>query len=90
MSTLGSKPARLLFFGRLADAAGGRERALDLAAPTSIARLIEALGAGAPELAAALAAPSVRVAINQAIVRGRDAVAAPGDEIAFLPPVSGG
>jgi molybdopterin synthase sulfur carrier subunit len=85
-----SKPARLLFFGRLADIAGARERAFDLPGPISIASLMDALGAGAPELAGALAAPSVRVAINQAIVRGRDAMAGPGDEIAFLPPVSGG
>jgi sulfur-carrier protein len=85
-----TKPARLLFFGRLADVAGARERAFDLPAPISVAALMDALGADAPELASALAASSVRVAINQAIVRGRDAMAAPGDEIAFLPPVSGG
>jgi molybdopterin synthase sulfur carrier subunit len=85
-----SATARLLFFGRLADAAGGRERTFVLPAPISIAALVDALADGAPELAAALAAPSVRVAINQAIVRGRDAIVGPGDEIAFLPPVSGG
>ncbi len=85
-----SASARILFFGRLADFAGARERAFAVDAPISIAALTEELSAGAPELGAALAAPSVRVAINQTIVRGRDALVSAGDEIAFLPPVSGG
>ena len=37
----------------------------------------------------ALNAPGVQVAVNQAIVQG-EAVLQPGDEIAFLPPVTGG
>jgi molybdopterin synthase sulfur carrier subunit len=82
--------ARILFLGRLAEIAGGRERALPLGAPASLAEIVEALGRGDPELAAALAAPSVRVAVNQQIQRGREGRAGPGDEIAFLPPVSGG
>jgi molybdopterin converting factor small subunit len=83
-------PARILFFGRLADIAGGRERAFALSGPIDVSALIAALTADAPELGAALAAPSVRVAINRQIARGREGRAAPGDEIAFLPPVSGG
>ena len=64
--------ARILFLGRLAEIAGGRERALPLGAPASLAEIVEALGRGDPELAAALAAPSVRVAVNQQIQRGRE------------------
>ena len=81
---------RILFFGRLADVAGVRERALALSGPTDIAAIIATLGEGAPELAAALAAPSVRVAVNRQIAPLRAGRAGPGDEIAFLPPVSGG
>jgi sulfur-carrier protein len=81
---------RVLFFGRLADIAGGRERALALSGPTDLAAIIATLGEGAPDLAAALAAPSVRVAVNRQIAPLRAGKAAPGDEIAFLPPVSGG
>jgi molybdopterin synthase sulfur carrier subunit len=84
------KAARVLFFGRLAEVAGRRERLVALDGAADLGAVIAALGAGAPELAAALAAPSVRVAINQKVTAGRGARVAPGDEIAFLPPVSGG
>jgi sulfur-carrier protein len=82
--------ARILFLGRLADLAGGRERALTLEAAAPLSEIVIALTKDDPGLAAALAAPSVRVAINQQIQRGREERAGPGDEIAFLPPVSGG
>ena len=36
-----------------------------------------------------LTAPSVRIAVNQTLVDGNQALA-PGDEVAFLPPVTGG
>ncbi len=38
---------------------------------------------------AALNAPGVRVAVNQALAQGA-VVLQPGDEVAFLPPVTGG
>jgi molybdopterin synthase sulfur carrier subunit len=82
--------ARILFLGRLAQVAGGRERLLPMASPASISEIIALLGKDDPELAGALAAVSVRVVVNQQILRGRDGQAGPGDEIAFLPPVSGG
>ena len=82
--------ARLLFFGKLADAAAGRERDWPLAAKAgTVADLIAAIAAEDEALGAALRAPSVRVAVNEAMA-GRDAPVADGDEIAFLPPVSGG
>jgi sulfur-carrier protein len=82
--------ARILFFGRLADLAGGRERTVNLNGPMEIGAIIAAISADAPDLAEALAKPSVRVAVNRAIAPGRRGRAGPGDEIAFLPPVSGG
>lgn len=51
-----------------------------------IGRLTAQLGAAA---GAALTAESVRVAVNQEIIRG-NADIGPNDEVAFLPPVTGG
>ena len=78
--------ARVLLFGRLADVAGWRER--DEGAET-LTGLIAHLSAGDPQLGEALAGKGVQAAVDRAIVRG-DAVLAPGSEVAFLPPMSGG
>lgn len=77
--------ARLVFLGRLADVAGGAERAV---MPGDLARVLADLPVG---LAMALAGPGVRMAHNGALVADPAGLAlAPGDELAFLPPVSGG
>ena len=82
--------ARILFFGRLADAAGGRERDWPLPPGTrTIDDLVMALGAGEASLADALNEKSVRFIVNE-MVAPRDASIGDEDEIAFLPPVSGG
>jgi len=78
--------ARVLLFGPLRDLAGWREREL---AAVSLADLRRALAAEDPQLGAAIAQAGVQVALDQAIVRG-DAPLAPGAEVAFLPPMSGG
>ncbi|MEO6091748.1 MAG: MoaD/ThiS family protein [Novosphingobium sp.] len=76
---------RLVFLGRLEDAAGGATRE---AAAGSLATLLARLE---PDLARALTADRVRIAINGTLVADRTAlVLADGDELAFLPPVSGG
>lgn len=76
--------ARLVFLGRLADLAGGAEREV---APGPLAEVVAQLGA---DLAQALAGPRVRLALNGALVAGEGLVLKAGDELAFLPPVSGG
>lgn len=76
--------ARLVFLGRLADLAGGAEREV---APAPLAGVIADME---PELAQALAGPRVRLALNGALVAGDGLVLKAGDELAFLPPVSGG
>ena len=77
---------KLVFLGRLADAAGAGER--EVAAVPSIAALVAGLE---PDLSAALAGPKVRIAVNGKLVADRAMFTLrDGDEVAFLPPVSGG
>ena len=72
----------MLFLGRLQDAAGAHERTV--AAQPTVAALIDSFE---PELTATLRTDKVRVAVNG--VLGTTELA-DGDEVAFLPPVSGG
>lgn len=78
--------ARVLLFGRLADAAGWRERAVEAG---TLAALKAGIAVDAPTLALALDQPGVTVVINDTQRRGDTAIEA-GDEVAFLPPMSGG
>lgn len=78
--------ARVLLFGRLSDIAGWRERQVE---SDSLAGLRALLADEDSDLADALSAPGVQVALDQAIVRG-DAVLSARSEVAFLPPMSGG
>ncbi|MEZ5946713.1 MAG: MoaD/ThiS family protein [Hyphomonas sp.] len=83
---------KLLFFGKLADLSGTAEWPMPAFDGTlDRAALIARIAGTAPDLAGALAAPTVRLCINQEILAPGDAVAiSPGDEVAFLPPMSGG
>ncbi|KUR72914.1 thiamine biosynthesis protein ThiS [Novosphingobium fuchskuhlense] len=77
--------ARLVFLGRLEDIAGAAELAV---APGPLEKVLAALD---PALAVELLGERVRMALNGALLGGNEAVVlAPGDELAFLPPVSGG
>ncbi len=77
----------LLFLGRLEDAAGAPALTLDVARPLTFAEIAERLE---PTLAVALSSGNVRVALNGSLVGPGDWTAGSGDELAFLPPVSGG
>ena len=79
---------KVLLFGRLADLAGWRERAVE-GAPASLCALRELLAAEDAALGAALRGPGVQAAIDRRIVAA-DAALAQGAEVAFLPPMSGG
>jgi molybdopterin synthase sulfur carrier subunit len=79
---------RVLLFGRLADIAGWRERTLD-PAPASLAALRALLAGEDAALGEALLGKGVQAALDRQIIRG-DAALAPGAEVAFLPPMSGG
>ncbi|PKB25969.1 molybdopterin synthase subunit MoaD [Novosphingobium kunmingense] len=77
--------ARLVFLGRLADLAGAGERAVE---PGPLAEVLALLP---PDLAIALLDERVRIALNGELVGGPESIVLrPGDELAFLPPVSGG
>lgn len=76
----------VVFLGKLADLAGAPS--MQMAAPLDWAGLRAAL----PEvLASALDDPRNRVAVNGALIADKAGLTAgAGDEIALLPPVSGG
>jgi molybdopterin synthase sulfur carrier subunit len=78
---------RLVFLGRLEDLAGALERDIPLAAPTPLADVLATLPA---DLAAALTASRIRLARNGTLTPAEGLTVSPNDELAFLPPVSGG
>lgn len=78
---------RVLFFGVLRDLTGQRECDIDLAEGTSAAALFDHFAARFPALEQARR--SVTVARNQEFVDPA-AILSEGDEVALLPPVSGG
>lgn len=80
----------VLLFGRLKDAFGAASIPLPEGVGTA-AELRVALVTAYPDLAGVLGARTVRIAVNQELV-GDEANAriSPDDEIALLPPLSGG
>ena len=80
---------RLLFFGPLGDLMGRTTMAAGPVGETRLADFLADLGARDARFAAALAGARLRYAVNEEIV-GADATVRDGDEIAFLPPFSGG
>jgi len=77
---------KLVFLGRLEDLAGTGER--EVAGVSSIAEVLAGLE---PELSAALNSSKVRLAVNGKLIADRRVLMLrDGDEVAFLPPVSGG
>jgi len=81
---------RVLFFASLRDSAGADELEIELddAVPLDgfMPLLKDRLGEPAFE---ALTGESVRIALNQELTSGAVTIR-PGDEIAFMPPVTGG
>lgn len=86
------RAGKVLFFGRLSDVAGRMEMPMPwFAEAIKLDTLIELVADGAPHLEQALRAPEIRVCVNLDILaKGQTAFVSPGDEVAFLPPMSGG
>lgn len=77
--------AKLVFLGRLADIAGMAERAVATGPLETI------LADLPPELAVALLGERIRLALNGELLASHGGIVlGQGDELAFLPPVSGG
>lgn len=76
---------RLLYFGVLREMCGGREAVLEVAEGAIVADVLNVYRKRMP----AFAWDSIAVAVNQAYAKGSD-VLKEGDEVALLPPVSGG
>lgn len=88
---MASKPVAILYFAWLRDRVGLAEERISLPETIgTVAALRDWLIARSPRHAAAFAqAALIRCAVNQEIV-GLDHAIAPGDEVAFFPPVTGG
>lgn len=88
---MGAVTVRVLFFASLREAVC--EDALDLSLPpgATIADLRALVGERlSGEGARAIADGDVRIAVNQRLEQSPDAPLAAGDEVAFLPPITGG
>jgi molybdopterin converting factor small subunit len=80
----------VLLFGKLKDAFGDSAIPLPAGAPTAAA-LRDRLAEANPDLADMLRSKSVRIAVNQTMVADETSTRiSPLDEIALLPPLSGG
>lgn len=78
---------RLLLFAVLREIVGREEVELEVATATTVGEVVEKLIAENPQIAAM--ADVIQVAINQEFAE-RNTELEPGDEIALLPPLSGG
>lgn len=80
---------KVLLFGKLADRVG-REVELDLPREgCTVAELRHRLQEALPALAGDLGRPMVKACIDQRIA-GEDETVLPSQEVAFIPPLSGG
>ena len=78
---------RVLFFGVLRDSFGASERGFELPEGSRAGDLLDLLAPSAPALAGLW--PGIAVAVNRQYA-ARTEPLNPGDEVALLPPVSGG
>lgn len=76
------------FFGKLGDIAG-EDIQLEPAGLSSVADVLAYLSKETPEIYQEVTAPQVLIAVNQEIVTSEHSIKS-GDEVAFLPPVTGG
>jgi molybdopterin synthase sulfur carrier subunit len=84
------RPLRILYFAWLRERVGTAEETVPLPeGVATVADLIAWQQSRSAAFAAAFATKTIRCAVNQGFA-DRDAPVAPGDEVAFFPPVTGG
>lgn len=83
---------KLVFLGRLADLAGGGEGELAAIGPVAWDGLMELLAKTySDRFVEEIAGRKVRIAVNGTVLEDKHSLLVEnGDEVAFLPPVSGG
>jgi len=82
---------RLVFLGKLGDVAPAD--LAEVALPGDVKTLSDLrdwVGRTAPLLGRAMAGTPIRMVLNQAVAQDMAAAIRDGDEVAFLPPMSGG
>lgn len=79
---------RILFFGKLADLVPDAEFQQQIESGTTVSDIYEKLARQYP-LQPLAQKPNIKVAVNQQL-SDWDQPLSPGDELAFLPPVTGG
>ncbi len=80
---------RVLLFAALREAAGAPIRSVSLADGATVGGLLGELSRLEPRLAPLVEIPALRVAVNEQFA-SFDAPLCDGDEVALIPPVSGG
>ncbi len=77
------------FFAMLKSVAGVDAKGYDLSEPITVEELKKRIVADIPALVEALESRSILVSVNQEVAEDTDSIS-DGDEVAFLPPYSGG
>jgi molybdopterin converting factor small subunit len=80
---------RLVFLGKFGDVAGPAQVALPSEVRT-LSDLKDWLSRQQPLLGQAMVATTTRLVVNQCVAHDLSVPVADGDEVAFLPPMSGG
>lgn len=80
----------LLFFGAMRERAGVDEIALGIDAPLPVRELLDRAEQRLPGLQRWMAELAVTVAVDADVIAGREVVLTGGEEVALLPPFSGG
>jgi len=82
---------RLVFLGKFRDSAPADLREIVLPEDVrTLSDIKEWVGRRVPALGQAIAAAHTRMVLNQNLAHDMSAIVRDGDEIAFLPPMSGG
>ncbi|MFQ5449099.1 MAG: molybdopterin converting factor subunit 1 [Nitrospinaceae bacterium] len=80
---------RIKYFASLKSIAGKEEEQMDVGSETTILHLSELISKTTPQIGEMVKGKKIMVSVNQDVA-GPDTIVRDGDEVAFLPPFSGG